>query len=85
MKGKRGGSLQPEELSEDHTGTIKETVISVLEGKHPSKTIPSCATLETYKETHIFNSVDITEEAVESVARKLSGSSGPGGTDSESL
>ena len=32
-----------------------------------------------------FIPVDITEEAVELVARKISGSSGPGGTDSEAL
>ena len=54
-------------------------------GKHPSKTIPSYPTLETYEETPILIPVDITEEAVESVARKLSGSSVPGGTDSEAL
>ena len=33
----------------------------------------------------IFVPVGITEEAVESVARKLPGRSGPGGTDSEAL
>ena len=60
---------------------INKTVASVLEGEHLSETVPSCAMLETYVETPIFITVDITEEAVESVARKLSGSSGPGGTD----
>ena len=52
-------------------GMINETAASVLEGKHPSKTIPSGATLETYKETLIFIPADITDEAVESVAQKL--------------
>ena len=56
-----------------------------MEENHLSETIPSCATLDTYEETPIFVPVDITEEAVESVARKLSGGSGPGGTDSEAL
>ena len=50
-----------------------------------SKTIPSCATLETYKETPIFIPVDITEEAVESVVQKRLRRSGPGGKDSEAL
>ena len=77
--------MQPDELAEDRTGTINETVTSVLEGKHPSRTIPSCAKLEMYEETPIFIPVDITEEAIESVAQKLSGSSGPGGTYSEAL
>ena len=62
--------MQPYELSEDHTGTINDTATSVLEGKHPSKTIFSCATLETYKETPIFVPVNIMEETVESVAQK---------------
>ena len=56
--------LQPDELDEDRTGTINKTAISVLEGKDPSKTIPSCATLETYEETPIFVTVDITEESI---------------------
>ena len=38
-----------------------------------------------YEERPIFIPADITEEAVESVARKNSGSSVPGGTDSEAL
>ena len=72
-------------MYEDHTETINDTVALVLDGKHPRKKIPSCATLETYKETLIFIPVDIMEEAVESVAQKLLGSSGPEGMDSEAL
>ena len=72
-------------MDEDCTGAINKTVALVLEGKHPSEKIPSCATLETYKETPIFIPVKITEEAVESVARKLLGSSGPVGSDSEAI
>ena len=43
------------------------------------------STLEVYKKTLIFIPVYITEDMAKSVARKLSGSSGPGGTDSEDL
>ena len=82
---KKGGVLQPGKLAADSTDGINDTVVSVLEGKHPNKTILSCATLETYEETPIFIPVDITEEAVESEARKLLGSSGPGGKDSQAL
>ena len=81
----KGGFLQPEKLAEDRTGTINKTITSVLEGKYPSKKIPSCATLEMYEDTPIFIPVDIKEEAVESVARYFLGSSGPGGMDSEAL
>ena len=56
-----------------------------LKGKHPNKIIPFSALLEPFEETPIFIPVYIMEEAVESVARILSGISGPGGTDSESL
>ena len=41
--------------------------------------------VETYDKTPILIPVDITEDAVESVARKRSGSSGPACTDSEAL
>ena len=81
----KGGVFQPEELAEDRTGTINKTVTSVLKRKYPHKEILSCATLETYEEMPIFIPVDITEEAVELIARKLSGISGTGGTDLEAL
>ena len=42
-------------------------------------------TIEKYKETPIFIPVNITEEAVESVVQFFSGSSGPGGTDLETI
>ena len=72
-------------MSEDCTGSINENIALVLEVKHPSEILSSCATLEMYKETPIFIPVDIMEEAAESVAQKLLGSSVPGGTDSEAL
>ena len=54
------GSFQPENLAEDHIGMIKENVTSVLDGWNPSKTIPSCVTLETYEETPISIPIDNT-------------------------
>ena len=71
----KGGVFQPAELAKYLTGTINETVTSVLEGKHPSKRIPSCSKLETYEGTHIFIPV----------MHKRSESSGPRGMDSEAL
>ena len=38
-----------------------------------------------YEEAPVFIPVDVTEEALESVAQKKLGSSGPGVTDSEVL
>ena len=64
MKEKRGEVLQPEKLDEYHTVKINNTVALVLEGKHPSKKIPSCATLGTYEETPILIPVGIREEAI---------------------
>ena len=52
--GEKRRVLQPYELAEDRTGMINETVILVFEGKHASKTNPSCDTLETYEETPIL-------------------------------
>ena len=41
--------------------------------------------LEAYEAIPIFIPVDITDDVVESVARKCLGSPVPGGTDSEAL
>ena len=76
-----GGWGKPDELADDCKGMINDTVSSFLEGKHLRKTIPSCDMLETYEETPISIPVNVTEKAVESVSHKLSGDSGPGGTD----
>ena len=67
------------------TDTINNSVATVLEGKYPHKTILLFAKLETYEDTPIFIPVHITEEAVKLITRKLSGNSGPGGTNSEAL
>ena len=77
--------MQPGELVADNTCTIKETVASGLEGKYPSKTIPSFDTLERYEVTSIFIPANITEKAIESVVRKLLEISVPGVTESEAL
>ena len=58
------GVFQTNELAEDCTGMINNTVESVLKGKYPGKTISFCAKLEMYKETPIFITVNVTEEAV---------------------
>ena len=67
----KGVFFQPNELAGYSTVTINKIVASVLYGGNPSETIPSCATLETYEETPNFIPIDITEEAVDSVARKI--------------
>ena len=70
-----------DELAEDCTGRINKTVASVLEGKNTRGIVFYCAMLEMYEEMPIFIPVDIMEEAVELVARKVLGSSSPRGTD----
>eukprot|EP00978_Attheya_sp_CCMP212_P037687 scaffold180161_cov59-Attheya_sp.AAC.1 len=54
-------------------------VIDVLKSKHPEARVPDVGDLPHYDETPEFIDVDITADTVESIARKLSGSAGPGG------
>ena len=76
-----GGGFQPNKLASNGTGVIKETVTYVVLGGNLHKTNPACSTLEAYDKKPIFFPVDITEDVVEWVARKIPGSSGPGGMD----
>ena len=63
---------------------MEKTTAAVLAGNHLHNP-PPCSMLEGYYETTIFIPMDITEDVENSVARKLSGSSGSRGTNSEAL
>jgi hypothetical protein len=60
-------------------------VAEVLASKHPDARIPDTDKLPEYDEVPDFADLDITEDVVEMVARRLSGSAGIGGTDSHAL
>jgi hypothetical protein len=77
----QGGILFPNETDEKSGDTVLET----LKSKHPDATIPAASTLHPYSEVPDFNDIDVTEDVVESVARRLRGCAGPSGTDSLSL
>ncbi len=77
----KGGVLLPDDVDEK-TG---ESVIDVLQSKHPDAQVPDAAELEDYETVPNFVDLDITKEVVEKVARRLSGSAGPGGSDAQSL
>jgi hypothetical protein len=77
----KGGILYPDDI-DIKTGM---PVIDVLKSKHPEARVPDVGDLPHYDETPEFVDVDITADTVESVARKLSGSAGPGGIDSVGL
>jgi hypothetical protein len=62
-----------------------DTVAEVLESKHPSAKTPDVAVLTDYPHLPDFVELDITDEAMEKVARRLLGSAGLGGTDSHAL
>ena len=74
--------LQPED-------TCKKTgdrMMEVIRTNHPEAWTHMAASLYNYKGRPLeLTSVDITEDTVTAVAGRLSGSAGPGGTDSVSL
>jgi hypothetical protein len=77
----QGGILFPDNTDEKSGDTVLET----LQSKHPDATIPEASSLQTYPSLPDFNDIDVTEDVVESVARRLRGCAGPSGTDSLSL
>jgi hypothetical protein len=77
----KGGVLLPSDLD----SKTNEPVIDVLRSKHPDAKVPDISVLEEYETVPDFVDLDITEETVEQTARRLSGSAGPGGTDSAAV
>ena len=66
-------------------GFTDRTVVEVLAEKTPPERKPHCSTLESYEEKPVIIPVYMTEDVVKSVAQKRSGSTGPGGTESDYL
>ena len=63
-----------------------DRVMEVLRTKHPEARTPTAASLDCYTgRPPELTPVDITDDTVTAVARRLSGGAGPGGTDSVSL
>ena len=77
----KGGVLMPDDIDEKSG----DSVADVLASKHPDARTPEALSLHQCKITPDFVDVDVTEDTVETVARRLSGSAGLGGTDSHAL
>jgi xanthine dehydrogenase molybdopterin-binding subunit B len=80
-EGEKGGALLPED-KDDKTG---DTVLDVLQSKHPAARVPDTSIMEEYNTLPDFVEIDITEEVVEKVAHRLTGSAGPGRSDLSAL
>ena len=81
-KRETGGVLQPGYRC-TKTG---DRVMEVLRAKHPEAQTPTAASLDSYPDRPPeLTPVDITNDTVTAVAGRLSGGSGPGGTDLVSL
>ena len=73
------GVIQPKELCTQ----TRERVMEVLRTKHPDARPPTVSSLDTYPDrSPELVPKDITNNVVTEVARRLSGGSGLGGTDS---
>ena len=77
--------MLPGEWAKEKLAVTDKIGTEVLVGKNPPEKKPLDVMLELYESMPFFIPVYIMEEVVESVARKLPGSSGPGGMDSEAL
>lgn len=75
------GALHPTNID----AKSKERVIDVLHSKHPDPRVTQQSTLTDYESLPAVIPVRISEETVDTIARRLSGSAGPGGTDAINL
>ena len=63
----QGGILFPQDTDEK-TG---DSVLETLKSKHPDAKTPKASDLQPYPNVPNFNDIDVTEDVVESVARRL--------------
>ena len=74
--------MLPEDIDSKPGDTVKED----LKSKHPKlRVVPGISLMEKYDTLQELVEIDITADTVESVARRLSGSAGPRGTDASGL
>ena len=78
-----GGVLDPNSLAEDKSGVMDKTVFKVFKDKHPEpRTVDENAFIHC-DDLPVLVDVDVTSGYIEKVARKIRGSAGPSGTDSD--
>ncbi len=78
-----GGVLDPRAEAHGKKGPLGMTVFEVLKEKHPAQRPADPSAFLECDELPLLESVDITAAHIEAVARRLRGSAGPSGTDSE--
>eukprot|EP00117_Sycon_ciliatum_P019119 scpid50248/ scgid17443/ len=78
-----GGVLDPADEAHGKTGPLGKTVYDVLQEKHPAPRTPDPSAFLECNELPPLEQVNTTSAHVEQVARRLFGSAGPSGTDSE--
>ena len=75
--------LDPRSETNGKDGPLGKTVFEVLQDKHPAQRPADSSAFLNCNDLPPFENVDITAVHIESVAKRLSGSAGPSGTDSE--
>ena len=78
-----GGVLDPGANVEGAGGPPQRTVLDVLQEKHPPQKEADPRAFAQCDDLPLLEDVDITSSHVEQVARRLFGSAGPSGTDSD--
>ena len=78
-----GGVLNPADEAHGKQGPLGKTVFDELQEKHPEQQPVNPAAFIDCNELAPIERVDITGVHIERVARKLFGSAGPSGNDSE--
>jgi hypothetical protein len=77
----KGGVLMPDNIDEKSG----DSVADVTEAKHPDVRTPEALSLHRCNTTPNFVDVDITKDTVKTIARRLSGGAGAGGTGRHAL